>query len=934
MTRRASRAWLVLVLPILGCPASGTSTPETGPDDGATDSGEGGDVLGADADESGPADVEADDGPGPEGDAVVDGCTPAAEWCNELDDDCDGLTDEDFDILGSNENCGECGALCMPPHAMAACEAGACRILDCAAGWVDANGAAVDGCEYECLESGPETTADGSCEDGLDNDCDGRSDGDDLGCAPCVPETCNALDDDCDGLTDEGIDLDFDPLHCGGCGLACRDFAHGEPICVLGTCEFECEAGWSDLDGERWNGCEASCTAAPDTSEVACDGEDDDCDGMTDEDYAFTFCGEGACRRRSYCFHGSEGCEPRDPPATSDSTCDRVDDDCDGLTDDDTACVCYSDAECDDGDLCNGAETCIPGVRCQSGTAVDCGDGVDCTVDRCNPLDGTCSHLPDGSQCDDGNPCTGTETCQAGVGCVAGTPADCDDGLDCTTDGCQPLDGSCTHSPSDAACQDGLFCNGPESCSVTLGCVAGAPPSCSDGIVCTDDRCSTASDSCTNTPLDARCDDGQFCNGPERCDPGFGCTAGAVPTCDDALGCTADSCDPAAGGGTGACVFQPPDVDGDGFPPLSCLGTDCNDASFDVHPGAAEPCNAVDDDCDATTDDGFECAQGSSGSCTVGACSGVRNCSASCAWGSCTVLASETCNNVDDNCNGATDETFTCRRTSTQSCTVTVPTKTCMGTQTCMGPSCTWGSCVVPLTGGNVETCNGIDDDCDGVVDDAPAAPAVLCTAVPNATVACVTGTCRISTCSVNWYDTDGSYGTGCECQGETGFEGTPTCAGAYALPVGTCTDPSCDYTFSGKIPVAGDVDCFTFVATDATPAGPSDSFHADIRFTVNPGSQFQMDVYRAGSCSPAVCTGLTGTDVYAWYTDFAQAAGGCVNPTGASPCGEGNCTAGNTAGANICSDNSARYTFCVTRRAGFPTTCDAYTIRVSNGVY
>ena len=37
-------------------------------------------------------------------------------------------------------------------------------------------------------------------------------------------------------------------------------------------------------------------------------------------------------------------------------------------------------------------------------------------------------------------------------------------------DGCAP---GCT---SDAQCDDGLFCNGPERCDPSLGCTTGAPP--------------------------------------------------------------------------------------------------------------------------------------------------------------------------------------------------------------------------------------------------------------------------------------------------------------------------------------------------------------------------------------------------------------------------------------------------------------------------
>jgi hypothetical protein len=51
------------------------------------------------------------------------------------------------------------------------------------------------------------------------------------------------------------------------------------------------------------------------------------------------------------------------------------------------------------------------------------------------------------------------------------------------------------------------------------------------------------------------------------------------------------------------------DADADGYP----AGPDCNDASATVHPGADEPCNGVDDDCDGTVDDGCAGVGGAGG---------------------------------------------------------------------------------------------------------------------------------------------------------------------------------------------------------------------------------------------------------------------------------------------------------------------------------
>jgi hypothetical protein len=75
----------------------------------------------------------------------------------------------------------------------------------------------------------------------------------------------------------------------------------------------------------------------------------------------------------------------------------------------------------------------------------------------------------------------------------------------------------------------------------------------------------------------------------------------------------------------------------------------------------AETCNNVDDDCDGVIDNGVTqgCYTGPSGTSGVGVCrAGSQACSAG-AWGACTgqvVPGAETCNNLDDNCNGLVDE--------------------------------------------------------------------------------------------------------------------------------------------------------------------------------------------------------------------------------------------------------------------------------------
>jgi hypothetical protein len=66
----------------------------------------------------------------------------------------------------------------------------------------------------------------------------------------------------------------------------------------------------------------------------------------------------------------------------------------------------------------------------------------------------------------------------------------------------------------------------------------------------------------------------------------------------------------------------------------------------------------VDNDCDGATDEGC-CVANSTRPCTVqvGACiGGVETCSAGGVWGACSTQTAETCNGLDDDCDGTTDE--------------------------------------------------------------------------------------------------------------------------------------------------------------------------------------------------------------------------------------------------------------------------------------
>ena len=81
-------------------------------------------------------------------DASCDAAEPAKEECNGKDDDCDGETDEDFDLKTDINNCGQCGTVCTNDHGTTECKDGKC-VPECDEGFGDCDNDPANGCETD-----------------------------------------------------------------------------------------------------------------------------------------------------------------------------------------------------------------------------------------------------------------------------------------------------------------------------------------------------------------------------------------------------------------------------------------------------------------------------------------------------------------------------------------------------------------------------------------------------------------------------------------------------------------------------------------------------------------------------------------------------------------------------------------------------------------